>query len=73
VRSVPEALDVELLTRMNAAAPILIGYDGSDTARRAVREGEVCSSSRGRYGPERITTGGAALDEKQRVRFARAA
>lgn len=23
---------------MNAAAPILIGYDGSDTARRAVRE-----------------------------------
>jgi hypothetical protein len=24
-----EILDVELLTRMNAAAPILIGYDGS--------------------------------------------
>ncbi len=26
------------LPRMNAAAPVLIGYDGSDTARRAVRE-----------------------------------
>ena len=26
------------LSRMNAAAPILIGYDGSDTARRAVQE-----------------------------------
>jgi nucleotide-binding universal stress UspA family protein len=33
-----EILDVELLTRMNAAAPILIGYDGSDTARRAIHE-----------------------------------
>jgi nucleotide-binding universal stress UspA family protein len=31
-----EILGVELLTRMNAAAPILIGYDGSDAARRAV-------------------------------------
>jgi len=31
---------------MNSAAPILIGYDGSDTARRAVREAADLFSSR---------------------------
>jgi nucleotide-binding universal stress UspA family protein len=31
---------------MNFAAPILIGYDGSDTARRAVREAAELFSSR---------------------------
>jgi nucleotide-binding universal stress UspA family protein len=31
---------------MNSAAPILIGYDGSDTARRAVREAAELFSSR---------------------------
>lgn len=31
---------------MNAAAPILIGYDGSDTARRAVREAAELFGSR---------------------------
>jgi nucleotide-binding universal stress UspA family protein len=31
---------------MNSAAPILIGYDGSDTARRAVREAAALFSSR---------------------------
>lgn len=41
-----EILDVELLTRMNAAAPILIGYDGSDTARRAVHEAAELFGSR---------------------------
>jgi nucleotide-binding universal stress UspA family protein len=31
---------------MNAAAPVLIGYDGSDTARRAVREAAELFGSR---------------------------
>ena len=31
---------------MNSAAPILIGYDGSDTARRAVREAAELFGSR---------------------------
>ena len=31
---------------MNSAAPVLIGYDGSDTARRAVREAAELFSSR---------------------------
>jgi nucleotide-binding universal stress UspA family protein len=34
------------LPRMNAAAPILIGYDGSDTARRAVHEAAELFGSR---------------------------
>jgi nucleotide-binding universal stress UspA family protein len=45
----PSGLEIpgdELLTRMNAAAPILIGYDGSDTARRAVHEAAELFGSR---------------------------
>ena len=34
------------LPRMNAAAPILVAYDGSDTARRAVREAAELFGSR---------------------------
>jgi nucleotide-binding universal stress UspA family protein len=41
-----EVFGVELLTRMNAAPPILIGYDGSDTARRAVSEAAKLFGSR---------------------------
>jgi nucleotide-binding universal stress UspA family protein len=40
------ALRREILLRMTSAAPILIGYDGSDTARRAVREAAELFGSR---------------------------
>jgi nucleotide-binding universal stress UspA family protein len=35
------------LTRMNAAAPVLIAYDGSDAARRAIHETAELFGSRG--------------------------
>lgn len=41
-----DILGVELLTLMSTASPILIGYDGSDTARRAVHEAAELFGSR---------------------------
>jgi nucleotide-binding universal stress UspA family protein len=46
---VPSGIEIrgrEPFARMNVAAPILIAYDGSDTARRAVREAAALFGSR---------------------------